>query len=378
MPTKSSLVEFAVGTALVLLAAPTFMFGQEVASEKFEGEIEVVEVLLDVLVTDKDDRVILGLRKEDFQVAEDGSPVELNGVTFYSSRELLGSSELAGGPSFDIDTSPVERYFIVFFQQQQRTAVDSPGVLSQQLRAAKECQEWVRLDLQANDYVAVVSYQTRLDVIQDFSTDVESTVKAISLAATGGRSSDEWPSRRDPIPVDGPSLLRTMPRGKDLGRQTTDIYTALQVLSKAAGETAGRKNLLFFGRGFGQIGDNGLWQPDSRYYKPTVETLNDNNVAVYPLDLVPRGVRHTLEQSLSAVAIETGGQFYRYFSSFLVPLQEINLLNTGYYLLSYSNHRPTASSGFQKVRVSTRTKGLKVTARRGYLYGEDTSGKDDS
>ena len=103
MPTKSSLVEFAVGTALVLLAAPTFMFGQEVASEKFEGEIEVVEVLLDVLVTDKDDRVILGLRKEDFQVAEDGSPVELNGVTFYSSRELLGSSELAGGPSFDID-----------------------------------------------------------------------------------------------------------------------------------------------------------------------------------------------------------------------------------------------------------------------------------
>ena len=43
--------------------------------------------------------------------------------------------------------------------------------------------------------------------------------------------------------------------------------------------------------------------------------------------------------------------------------------NSGYYLLSYENRRPSGDTGFQKVKVEVRNPQLRVRARRGYLYG---------
>ena len=65
---------------------------QEKPQGQFEGRVNVNEVLLDVLVTDARGNVIVGLDKNDFVVTENGRPVELNGLTFYSNRRLLESS----------------------------------------------------------------------------------------------------------------------------------------------------------------------------------------------------------------------------------------------------------------------------------------------
>ncbi|MGB6850042.1 MAG: hypothetical protein WBG05_17740 [Thermoanaerobaculia bacterium] len=101
-----------------------------------------------------------------------------------------------------------------------------------------------------------------------------------------------------------------------------------------------------------------------------IEALNDNNVAVYPMDLTPLGTGHALEDSLENVAGQTDGQFFRYFTNFVTPLEQISELNSGYYLLSYRATHPAGETGYQKVKVSTRNKELNVRARQGYLYGE--------
>jgi VWFA-related protein len=350
------------------MVAGAFAVAQEEPQERFAEEVEVSEVLLDVLVTDKRGQVIIGLGKDDFLLAENGDPVELTGVTFYSSRELVGARESLepdGPATVEVGEG---RYFIILFQQQQRVAGEVPGLMSRQMEAARDIETWIARDLQASDLVAVVAYDTRLAVLQDFSRNRAALQDAVGQAAEGRGGGLNWPSRQPEL-EDGPSLSRQLPIGKDLRKQTGDIYKALQVVASAAGSIRGRKNLIFIGRGIGETNSFGVWEPDARYYAPTIEALNNNNVAVYPLDLMPLGSRHTLEQSLSALANDTGGTFTRQFTSFLTPLEQITKENGGYYLLSYQSRKPRGQSGYQRVKVETRNPELRVRARQGYLFG---------
>lgn len=348
---------------------PASTQAQETPVEQFAEELDVVEVLLDVLVTDRSGQVIIGLGRDDFEVSEDGEPVETTGVTFYSSSELLGSTEELERFGMKVDQVAEDRYFIIFFQQQRRAAAEVQGLLGRQMQAARDLEIWIAEALQPRDLVAVVSYETRLEVVQDFTRNIEALQEGVRRAAAGPGGELNWPSRQPAI-EDGPSLSRQLPTGKDLRNQTADIYKGLQVLARAAGSIRGRKNLIMIGRGIGDTDRFGIWQPDARYYRPTIEALNDNNLAVYPLDVMPLGVQHSLENSLSAMAIDTGGSFTRQFTSFLTPLRSIMRENGGYYLLSYQSRREPGASGFQKVKVETRNPELRVRARQGYLYGD--------
>src|SRR4029077_15263457 len=86
---------------------------------KFGEEVNVNEVLLDVLVTDARGNVIVGLDKNDFVVKENGKPVDLTGVTFYSNRRLLESSPALAKQGVSTDQSTEDRYFIFFFEDQK-------------------------------------------------------------------------------------------------------------------------------------------------------------------------------------------------------------------------------------------------------------------
>ncbi|HEY4575061.1 MAG TPA: hypothetical protein VIJ26_13880, partial [Thermoanaerobaculia bacterium] len=67
----------AAGLALGLLLAsvPSRAAQESPAGESFKESIEVSVVNLDVYVTDKKGQPITGLKKDDFQVFEDGNPV---------------------------------------------------------------------------------------------------------------------------------------------------------------------------------------------------------------------------------------------------------------------------------------------------------------
>jgi len=354
-------------TLLAVLAVA--VHAQEDPRERFVEEMNVTEVLLDVLVTDKTGQVIIGLGKDDFDVKEGGVPVEITGVTFYSSRELMGSKEVLERHGLTVDEIAEDRYFIIFFQQQRRASGEVPGLLQRQMEAARDINTWIDTDLQVHDLVAVVAFETRLAVHQDFTRNVGDLQTAVMEAAKGQGRAQDWPSRRPEMGTE-PALVANLPQGKELGKQTEDIYEALQVLARAAGSIRGRKNLLFVGRGIGQIGGFGFWGPDSRFWGPTIEALNDNNLAVYPLNLMPLGSRHSLEQSLQAIASETGGTYSRQYTSFTTPLAQISEENGGYYLLSYQSRRETGESGFQKVKVKARNPELRVRARQGYIFGD--------
>jgi VWFA-related protein len=353
----------------VALGAAGEAVGQEEPQETFAEELEVTEVLLDVLVTDGQGRVILGLDKGDFVVEEAGEPVEITGVTFYSSRELLSSPEDLERLGLSVDEVPEDRYFILFIQDQRGVGAEAPRLLQRQVEAGQEARQWVREQMLPRDWMAVISYQMKLKVHQDFTRNLKEIDAAISRAIQGEDPGNIWPSRRTDAEAEV-SLLPGLPEGLDLRKETTTIEEGLELLARAAGAVRGRKILLFLGNGFGELGPHGRWLPDKRYYPDMIQALNDNNVAVYPMDVTPLGTRHLLEDSLENLAGQTDGQFFRYFTNFITPLDQISDLNSGYYLLSYRATHPAFESGYQKVKVSTRNKELKVQARQGYLYGE--------
>lgn len=354
------------------LAMTTSLYAQKqkkkrpVASEV----VDVTEVLLDVLVTDQQGNVIVGLTEEDFIVEEDtGGSVELTGATFYSNRRFAETEERAEELGLTYDAVPVDRYFVLFFHDQRQDIADLSG---QQLDAARYAKRWVDRKLLANDYVAVISYNTSLRVQTDFTNDKKVIKKAIGDAVVGRDLRRNFPSR---FPEEGrPSLLRGLPTGKALTKATWDIHHAFRLVGEALGDTVGRKNMLFFSIGFGLVDEAQTLTEDPRYYDDTIEALNASNVAVYAIDYVSTvegggALSRGLNDQLSNLANDTGGEYFFHYVNFAAPLESVTSETNGYYLLSYSSEHPQGSSGFRNIKVRTRNPNFEVKTRKGYAYG---------
>ncbi len=368
----------------LLAAAPLAAQQPTLQEEPFQERIEVTEVLLDVVVTDGDGNVILGLDRDDFVVEDGDQAVDLTDVTFYSNRRFLESVNLAERLGISPEQVPVDRFFILFFDDPRQLY---PDLTSQLLDALRWARRWVHQELLPNDWVAVLSYDVKLQVHEDFTTDNEAILQALDDVARGKDASENWPSRSEGST--GPSLRANLPQGRDLARASRKIYGALESVAGAGGTIIGRKNLLLFSVGFGESGEFGVnpaaisnlesgsfgtFQADKRYYPNMMERLNDNNVAVYGVSLLENLADETFSQGLlnnglSVLASDTGGQYYANFVNFQFPLRQVVDDNNGYYLLSYAARVPASEAGYRQVTVRTLNPDFKVRYRQGYLAG---------
>lgn len=329
--------------------------------------VEVTEVLLDVLAIDGDGAAVRGLGKDDFIVEENGEPVELSGVSFYTTRY---------GPQGEIAVEdgdvPSSRYFIFFFHDQLRTGSSIGNrLIRQQLEASRQSRRWVEEQMLPSDWVAVVSYDVKLKVQLDYSQDRYQILEAIENASRNRDPEKNLGRQGRRLPPSGaPSMLRNLPQGKELRKQTRRIYDGIRLVADASAFIVGRKNMMMFTIGFGEL-RNGSPIPtgDTRFYPKMEQALNDANVAVYTIDLTPTEFDHSQREFLSALASDTGGDYFGTFTNFITPLKEIAAENVGYYVLSYQSEHPASEAGYQKVKVKTRDKKIKVRARKGYLYG---------
>ena len=234
-----------------------------------------------------------------------------------------------------------------------------------------QTRKWVEASLGERDWVAVVSYYAKLRVHQDFTRDRNLVLAALDSVVGGEDPGATWSAAAQL--GDAPSLTRYLAQGKELRKQTTRLQDALMVLGRAAANVKGRKNMIFFGIGFGDV-DRFGWRPDQRYYPRTKRALNDANVSVYTVTLAGGSfgrdpVIDALGQSLSQLADDTGGHYYQTFANFAGPLKQVVKDNGGYYMLSYSAEYPAGDRGYRKVSVRTTNPKLRVRARDGYLFG---------
>lgn len=352
-------------TIAALAAAPHRAQAQEPAPPQPFGEsVTVREALLDVLVTDRDGNIIVGLGKDDFVLEENGQAKPVGSVAFYSNRRFLGTP--AASPPAGGEATPIaERYLVFLFEDQREANSEAPGVLARQLDAGRRLKEWVRMEMLTSDWTAVLSYDRALVVHQDFTHDRSAILRAIDSASTGRTPESRFPSRRVSTP-EGPSLLANLPEGDALSRATPRIYEGLTVLADALRPLRGRKNLVPFTRGVGKIDSFGQYTPDKANYEPMARALNTANVAVYPIDIIPTGTTHTMADGMNQIATDTGGKYLFNFTSFSTPLRQIAQDSSGYYLLGFE---PAAEGAAGTARVTVRTKNPEFVVRARRTYG---------
>ncbi len=350
--------------AFVLL--PTLARGADVSqpAAQFEERVDVSEALLDVLVTDRDGNVVLGLEPEDFKVEVDGRPAEVTGATFYSNRRFLdsGAAERVG---VDPSAVPDRRYFVLVFDDQRQEAFDHQPLLARQLEAGRELTRWLRDEVLSTDLVAVLSWDVRLRLHQDFTHDLAALERAVSRASRGEAPPKDWPSRQAPGSL-LPAIADQLPEAATVAKESTDFHRAVTLLANALQGIPGRKNLVLFSGGFGDLNSLGQYVPDARYDRALLRALNGANVAVYGIDVTPAGTRHPLENSLVRISNATGGLSSIDVIRFGIPLERIARETNGYYLVSV--RATNGEAEYRDVEVKAANREFRVRSRGGFRF----------
>jgi VWFA-related protein len=347
--------------SLVFLAVSPLLAQQP--AEPFKEKLDVNLVLLDATVTDNRGNQILGLAKDDFVVRENGVAQQIDSLEYFTSRKLLDAAEK--NAAFKVERVHDERYLVFFFDKPEVSAGSDPTRI-----ARHELSRFVEDRMRPEDRVAVVGHDFRLKVYTDFTADRKTVLRALDEVTKYGRgllSPSEGPAA-------GPSILRNIDPDRMMNATGT-VYEALQTLGDALRPLRARKDMVLFSAGIvapdedvrGQMVVN-----TSRFYQPAVNSLNRSNVAVYAINLNDAGVSvpEYVHQNLSRLATDTNGDYFRFHTSFVTPLKQIEKRTVGYYLISYYSQKPKGKRGFQPVEVTLKNPEFRVHARAGYSLSD--------
>lgn len=162
------------------VSAPESAAPEKPLDEPFAEVVEVNIVNVLATVTDKAGRPVRGLSRDDFEVLEDGQPVEIS--NFYEvSRDQVVESVTAqiesrgptGLPAPVPDIRPSETRYLVVFVDNTHIEKRNRKLVFQSIR------DFVRDNLTSYDQMMVVALQDDYEVVQEFTSSPGDVVAAI-------------------------------------------------------------------------------------------------------------------------------------------------------------------------------------------------------
>ncbi|HYN22589.1 MAG TPA: VWA domain-containing protein [Thermoanaerobaculia bacterium] len=382
---------------LLLCASPRPLAAQEViAEEEFSEEIEVSLVNLEVVVTDRQGKPLPGLSKEDFEVFEDGKPVEI--TNFYAE-----TGETAPGGSGLPEARPLDqRLNLVVFVDDYNM---EPGNRNQILDGAGE---FLRSSLAPGDQVMIVRFGRSLEVRKPFTTDLTEISAELDLMRRLASDLAARESSRDhqmQVVADALSIGGWGPTAEARVREYAEVETSYLAASLSALETAvgwlaglpGRKAILYVSDGLPAVPGEDLFiwaeansgfrsgrrissmnagsYDASELFRRVTSRASRNRVSIYPIESMgARWVRGTTLQEnriqnrqngLRFLAEETGGRTMLNVSQSAAALKTMGGDLSTYYSVGYRPQRP-ADDRDHKVEVKVKRKGALARYRRWY------------
>jgi VWFA-related protein len=312
---------------------------------RYTERVDVERVLVDARVLDSRGQAIAGLAADDFRVRIGGKPVAIESVTWVGGAKPESPSAEVPAPSPAAEELLPGRLIIFVFQKDFFESSRIVGFM----RMLMETQTFLN-DLTPQDRVAVVSFDSRLRIWLDFTSDREAVRRVLrrGILFEEPRPSAEWP--------DVSLMTRLNPQ---TASKTYTIEKALQHIADAVRGLPGSKSIVFVGHGFGRLGSTGVTM--ERDYDEARDALLAARATVFTLD-VTQADYHSLEAGLQSVSRHTGGSFAR---THLFPEQAMKRLAgalTGYYVLVLE--QPQVEPGTHDVEV-------RLTRRQGTVLARD-------
>jgi VWFA-related protein len=404
---SNSLRRFAsiLSLASVLATSGPATLAQDTPQEKkdaglytFKANAELV--LVSVTARDKKGNIIRDLKQSDFTVTEDGkqqhlqsfdvedvqsyaqngpSQTETQGAPTPASTGLLTQKEVAPEQIRD------RRLIVLFFDLSSM----EPDELN---RAADSARRFVDKQMSPADLVSVVSFDTALQVRQDFTSDHAALKRVLDSVqgiegegmANGTTGTDEG------TPDTGGSFT-----ADDTDYNTFNTDRRIQAIASVAqvlGRINQKKALLYFSGGIEKTGTD-----NQATLRAAVNTAVKANVSIYAVDthglqaLPPTGdattaslrgtsaysgraVQNQLDtqfaqqETISTISQDTGGKVFLDTNDFGKAFEKIQADTSTYYVLGYRSTNTAMDGHFRKISVKVNRPDVKLEYRSGY-YG---------
>jgi VWFA-related protein len=384
----------ALGLLLGTLPAPG---RQEPSSEEtFSEAIEVSVVSLDVFVTDKKGKPLTGLTKEDFEIYEDGKPVEITNFYAESRPEASPPGEAAGRPEDQ------KLHLVVFVddvnmepQGRARILRDLPGFLDR--------------SLSPGDKVMLVRFNQALEIRRSFTTDygqIRTDIAALEELSSDAKKYEQSRAHAledivNAIEVHGgwgpPAESRIQSWAEQEGLMVKGSLAALDAVVGWLAGVRGRKAILYVSDGLPLVPGDDLYywasirsgyragqrisglgtisNDLSERFREVTARASRNRVAFYPIEAYGvRTVRGTALQEATVTSRQNGLRFLaddtggRAMLNAADPVAALNLMSedlAAYYSLGYQPRRE-GDDREHKVEVKVKVKGARVRHRQWY------------
>ncbi len=305
-----------------------------------QEEVEVNRVIVDIRVLTYGGDPIHGLGPEDFIVKVKGQEARVEAVEWVdgsaSTLENLSDEQIAAlgeGPAHSAG-----RLIVLFFQRHTH-----PSRIVGLMRMLDETREFVAT-LDPADMVAIVVFQSHLELYQDFTTDHDKILGILHKQIVPYVK----PARAEP--GDFPSLAKHFDHAEAKAAATPE--EGLLVTANALAELPGSKDMLFVGWGMGFMAGGAVnLRPE---YGPARRALLDARVSVFSLD-VTRADYHSLEGPLIKLARDTGGFYVKTHINANVAMDAVARAIRGHYILTFEKPELPPGQHVLKIKLRNRT-----------------------
>lgn len=363
----------------------------------FRVEVNYVEV--DAIVTDRSGNVVGDLKREDFQVLEDGRPQKVELFTFVDipierlERPLFSPTAIE--PDVRTNERPFEGRLYVILLDDLHTSLTRSAQVK---RAAKQ---FIERYLGQNDLAAVVHVSGRTSAGQEFTTSKRLLTEAVDkfigrrLRSATLNKIDQYNQRRE-LGVTSNESLRDPEAQERAYNARSLLGTVKNVADYLNGVRGRRKAVVLFSEGIDYDITNVFENRDATtiidetrdavgaatragvsFY--TIDprglyTLGDETMELTPVEdtslgLDSRGLQSELllsQDSLRTLAEETGGVASINANDFRQAFDRIVRDNSSYYVLGYYPTNDRRDGRFRRIEVRLNRPGLEVRARKGY------------
>jgi VWFA-related protein len=368
-------------------------------------------VVLDVVVTGKNDRPVPGLHKEDFLVSEDGHPQTITYFEEETGAPPLQANLPALPPNIFSNIPRVKQsntVTVLLLDTLNTPSADQSRVRAQMLKYLKSLQPGRRM--------AIFTLGTQLQFIQGFTDDPALLVKAINqksgsidtsplLPSTAETASDQ--ERAAALMVyspDAANKLRQFMADQSSARSGARLQITLEAFQQLAHYLAGipgRKNLIWFSGAFpisifpdsGLPNGFGAQRDDQEALKKTDALLTSAQVAIYPIAAegvvtdslfsassdarqAQQPAAGTLQQAaqernsnhagMDQIAKYTGGKAFYGTNDLNDALARATDDGSHFYTLTYSSTNASRDGAFRRIQVKLATSGYQLAYRQGY------------
>jgi VWFA-related protein len=351
-----------------ILAAAVLLFLAEQLPQPptFKSGVNVVEV--DVVVTDKSGRPVRGLRQDDFEIFEDGKPVDIMTFTVVDVPEAPASAGIPpadrSGTAFASNDQPHDGRVILIVLDDYHVALNA-GRISVSKSIARRLVE----RLGPSDHAGVIGTSSRNVVPVEFTADKARLIEAIDRFVPQSEQSTGL--------VGDPSGTGAAQAPLDFGAEAR-ARRAMDTMSHAARILATiphrRKAVLLVSQGLPMSFAGILGNPNAEgaayAMREFILIAQRSNVAVYPVDPcgleLGSGCSQASRENLRTIAESTGGFAVTNTNAPEAGVDRMLAEGGAHYLIAYSSPARANDGKRHQIKVRTRLPDVDVRAREGY------------